>query len=110
MRYLKIKFLKHAPEIQKAEISELPEEELHDNLNEKEYVEAAIETNLGSSEETNDVISEILPNHEPQAVKILHNPLIDNIFSRLSEVTITEPEAEVAGLPENETKEEELPK
>ena len=34
--------------------------------------------------------------------KILRDPLIDNIFRDYSEVTITEPEAEVAGLPENE--------
>ena len=58
----------NAPEIQKAEISELPEEELHDNLSQRGCVEAAIETNLGSSEETNDVILKMY-NHEPQAVE-----------------------------------------
>ena len=98
-----------ASEIQIAEISEISEEELHDNLNENEYVEEAIETAIGSSEETNDVIPEILSDHEPEVVKILHNPLIDNIFSRLSGVTITEPEAVVTRFPENETKEQELP-
>jgi len=97
-------------EIQKAEISEIPEEKLPDNLNKIEYVEAAIETALSSSEETKDVIPEILPDYEPEVDKILRNPLIDNIFSRLSGVAITEPETAITALPETETKEEELPK
>ena len=97
-------------EIQKAEISEIPEEKLPDNLNKIKYVEAAIETALSSSEETKDVIPEILPDYEPEIDKILRNPLIDNIFSRLSGVTITEPESVITALPETETNEEELPK
>jgi hypothetical protein len=98
-------------EIQKAEISEILEEkELHDNHNENESEEAAIKTFIGSSEDTNEVVPEILPDREPEVVKILRNPLIDNIFSRLSEVAITEPEAAITALPETETNEEELPK
>jgi hypothetical protein len=96
-------------EIQKTEISEILEEkELHDNHNDNENEKAAIKTFIGSSEDANEVVSEILPDHEPEVFKILHNPLIDNIFSRLSGVAITEPEAEITALPE--TKEEELPK
>ena len=39
---------------------------------------------------------------EPEALKKIHNPLIDNIFSRLSVVQITEPDEQNANLTETE--------
>jgi len=97
-------------EFQKAEILEIPKEELHDKFNDQKSEEVSIENIEGSSGSDIEAIPEIVPEHEKENIKILRNPLIDNIFSRLSEVTVTEPEIIIAPFSETETKEEELPK
>jgi hypothetical protein len=97
-------------ELPQAELEEIHENGILDNPDEKESKAGETETIEGSTTEDFETIEEILPVHKPEVVKILHNPLIDNIFSRLSGVTISEPEEAVTGVPENEAKEEELPK
>ena len=104
-------------DIQQAEFSEILLERIQDKFNEKEKAVGAIETVEGSSEvtiedsteEATESIPEIVHVYEPQAVKILSNPLIDNIFSRLSEITVTESEAINNVISETKSHDEERP-
>ncbi len=56
----------------------------------------------------NEIIPDVNRITEPELNKSIHNPLIENIFARLSEVQITEPETTDANQGDAESKESEV--
>jgi len=97
-------------EIPKTDSFAIKEKRIPDEENEKENKETVIQIVEGSLAEVIETSAETEPSHIPEVIKILHNPLIDNIFARLSEISVTEPEATKLKLPEPATTEKDFPK
>jgi len=101
---------RHVSLLQEAELTEIKEETIQDNTNDKESDEAFIETDNNPSEEVPGSIPAVILTPQPEIAKTLRNPLIDSIFMRLSEIPVTEPEADNVFLNHTEIKSTEPPK
>jgi len=93
----------------KAESADFPAVDIHVKRSDIENETVTIENEAISLNEAKDTIPGVIPNHAPETSNILRNPLIDSIFSRLSEVPVTELEAIDADLQESETEVKEIP-
>ena len=89
-------------QIQKVEASVKQVDKIQNISNETSIDGVLIETKSDLLDESIVEIPEVIPANKPEESKNLHNPLIINIFSRLSEVQITEPDDQKTMLPETE--------
>jgi len=96
------KTIVETPEIQPVndEVAETRIAEFHDPANEIENDSGETTAIADSGEENISELPETVHNEEPQVSSNSHNPLIDNIFLRLSEVSISESEETDAGQTE----------
>jgi len=86
----------------KAVTSELKNEETQIN-GANIYDEETSETSGADlSSEVVEEIPELIPAQNAEGIHILRNPLIDTIFARLSEITVTESDIETAEITESE--------
>ncbi len=85
----------------KAVSSELKNEETQikdANLHHEETSETSV---ADLSQEEVKEITELIPAQNAEGIHILRNPLIDSIFARLSEITVTESDIETAEITES---------
>ncbi len=87
------------------EVKELREMETEVSLSAKESGSTILESKIDSEEEVISETSEEITLHQPVISNSDRNPLIDNIFARLSEVRITESETAVIASDESENTE-----
>lgn len=73
--------------------------EIQDKAGVKEIVSAETEVIANSVDEVNIEIPEVILVQQPEPTITIRNPLIDNIFSRLSEVELIESEVADTSLP-----------
>jgi len=95
----------HASQFHEAEIQELPVESNPVSTEAFNNETTNIEIVTVSVDNGNEKAPEVIQKQDPEIKKILHNPLIDTIFSRLSEIELSEPDAEITVKPETETRE-----